>query len=556
MRIAIIGGVAGGASAATRARRINENAEITIFEKGPYVSYANCGLPYYVGRHIATADALLLETPDSLWDRFHIRVHVNTEVTAIDLTAKRLRFMHAGQGASWAFDQLILAPGATPIVPPLPGLDRPDVFLLRTVPDALRLREYLDDHAIHHAAVIGAGFIGLEMAEVLRHRGLDVTLVDQAPQVLPPVDPDMAGFLERRLPDLGIQLALSNAIVGIRGVVGHPLVDLASRPSLTTDVVVVGLGVRPSLQLARSMGLALGPTGAVQVNSRMQTSHPDVYAAGDAVEKRDLVTGNPRWWPLAGVANKEGRVAGTNAAGGQATLRGALGTGIVRVDPFLIGVTGLTEKVAAREHIPYRVLHTIRGHHASYYPGARDVLMKLLYDPATGRLLGAQAAGEDGVDKRLDVMATALHARMTVDDLGELDLAYAPPVGAAKDPVIIAGMAAANHYQALVENVSAAHLDAWLTSTKPPLLLDVRDVHETHASGMIPGATNIPLNDLRSRLGEVPQDHPVVVYCRSGHRSYLAARILRQTGRAAVFNLSGGFVVWSLTHPEASRMTV
>ncbi|NMP22734.1 FAD-dependent oxidoreductase [Sulfobacillus harzensis] len=556
MRIAIIGGVAGGASAATRARRLNENADITIFEKGPYVSYANCGLPYYVGRQIATPDALLLETPESLWDRFRIRVHVNTEVTDIDLTTKRLRFVQSGQAAHWAFDQLILAPGSTPIVPKLPGMDRPDVFLLRTVPDALRLREYLDQNSIHHAAVIGAGFIGLEMAEVLRHRGLEVTLVDQAAHVLPPVDSDIAGFLESRMPDLGIQLALSNTIMGIRGAVGHPIVDLSSGPSLTTDLVVMGLGVRPSLQLARSMGLALGTTGAVQVNHRMQTSHPDVYAAGDAVEKRDLVTGNPRWWPLAGVANKEGRVAGTNAAGGNATLNGALGTGIVRLAPFVVGVTGLTEKVAERDHIPYRLLHTIRGHHAGYYPGARDVLIKLLYDPASGRILGAQAAGEEGVDKRIDVIATAIHARMTVDDLGELDLAYAPPVGAAKDPVIIAGMAAANHYQELVENVSAGHLEEWLNSARPPFLLDVRDSHETSESGMIAGAKNIPLNDLRSRLDEVPNDSPVVVYCRSGHRSYLAARILRQTGRSAVFNLSGGFIVWGLTHPEESRMPV
>ncbi len=556
MRIAIIGGVAGGASAATRARRLNEEAEITLYEKGPYVSYANCGLPYYVGGQIAEAADLLLETPESLWDRFRIRVHVNTEITDVNLPAKRLRFVRAGQPDYATFDRLILAPGSTAIVPALPGIDRPDVFFLRTVPDALRLREYLDTKAVHHAAIIGAGFIGLEIADVLRHRGVEVTLVDKAAHVLPPVDDDIAGFLETRFPHLGIQAALSNTLMGIRGTVGHPLVDLSSGQSLSTDLVVMGLGVRPSIHLAQSMGLDLGVTGAIRVNHRMQTSHPDVFAAGDAVEKWDLVTQRPRWWALAGVSNKEGRVAGTNAAGGDATLKGSLGTGIVQVSPYVVGVTGLTEKTAQREQISYRLLHTVRGHHAGYYPNARDILIKLLYDPDTGRILGAQAAGEDGVDKRIDVIATAIHANMTVEDLAGLDLAYAPPVGAAKDPVVIAGMSATNHQQHLVENVAADQLAQWLTSAEPPFLLDVRDKHETVTSGKIAGSKNIPLNDLRQRLGEIPDNRTIVVYCRSGHRSYLASRILRQAGRTTVFNLSGGFTVWSLARPEKSRMPV
>lgn len=556
MHIAIIGGVAGGASAATRARRLNEDADITIYEKGPYVSYANCGLPYYIGGQITTSDDLLLETPESLWDRFRIRVQVNTEVTDVDLSAKHLRFVTSGRVDHAAFDRLVLAPGSMPIIPKLPGVERSDVFMLRTVPDALRLREYLDEHPVHHVAVIGAGFIGLEMAEVLRQRGLEVTLVDQAPHVLPPIDSDIAGFLESRMPELGIRLALSNTLMGIRGAVGCPVVDLSSEPAVVTDLVVMGLGVRPSLQLARQMGLVLGVSGAIQVNDRMQTSHPDVFAAGDAVEKWDLVTQRPRWWPLAGVANKEGRVAGTNAAGGHATLKGALGTGIVRLAPYVVGVTGLTERTAQRDHIPYRLLHTIRGHHAGYYPGARDVLIKLLYEPGTGRVLGAQAAGEEGIDKRIDVIATAIQARMTVDDLANLDLAYAPPVGAAKDPVIIAGMAATNHLQGLVENVSADQLAEWLTRPDVPFLLDVRDVQETLVSGLIPGAKNIPLNDLRARIDEVPRDAPVVVYCRTGHRSYLAARILKQSGRPSIFNLSGGYVVWGLARPKESRIPV
>jgi NADPH-dependent 2,4-dienoyl-CoA reductase/sulfur reductase-like enzyme/rhodanese-related sulfurtransferase len=549
MRIAIIGGVAGGASAATRARRLNEDADITLYEKGPYVSYANCGLPYYVGGDIATADELLLETPESLWDRFRIRVHVNTEVLDADPGARRLRYRQGDRLDADGFDRLVLAPGSTPLIPDVPGLGRPDVFLLRTVPDALRLRAYLEEHPVRHAAVVGAGFIGLEMADVLHQRALEVTLVDRASHVLPPVDGDIASFLESRLPSLGIRLRLADTLLGIRGVVGHPVIDLASGTAIPADLVVIGLGVRPSIQLAQRMGVALGSTGAIAVNDHMETSHPGVWAAGDAVEKRDVVTGKPRWWPLAAVANKEGRVAGGNAAGGDAVLDGALGTGIVRVAPYVVAVTGLTEQVCQREGLSYRVLHTIRGHHAGYYPGARDVLIKLLYEPATGRLLGAQVAGEEGVDKRIDVIATAIHARMTVDDLAGLDLAYAPPVGAAKDPVVIAGMGASNHHQGLVKSISASELARWREQADPPFLLDVRDPHELRETGIIPGAYHIPLNDLRQRLNEVPEEGAVVTYCRSGHRSYVAARILRQHGHSQIYNLSGGVTVFGLTHP-------
>lgn len=548
MRIAVIGGVAGGASAATRARRLNEQAEITIYEKGPYVSYANCGLPYYVGGEIANAEDLLLETPESLEARFNIRVNVNTEVLAVDPKAGILLFSQDGATKSQAFDRFILAPGSIPIVPRVPGIEREDVFLLRTVPDALRLHDYLDSHVVHHAAVIGAGFIGLEMSEVLSHRGIEVTLIDQAAHILPPVDDDIAAFLESRLSALGLHLMLSNSLVGISGPINGPIVDLAQGPKVATDIVVMGLGVRPSLQLARSMGLALGKTGAIFVDTHMQTSQPNVWAAGDAVEKHDLVTGQPRWWPLAGIANKEGRVAGTNASGGHATIKGALGTGIVRVSPYTIGVTGLTEKAASQAGISYRVLHTIRGHHAGYYPGARDVLIKVLYDPKNGRILGAQAVGEQGIDKRIDVFATAIHGQMTIEDLAELDLAYAPPIGAAKDPVIITGMAIANHREGLIDSVSAADLASWLGRTDPPYLLDVRDTQESAATGVIAGAHQIPLNDLRLRVAEVPVGGTVVTYCRTGHRSYIAARILRQHGHHNVYNLSGGIAVWGLTH--------
>ncbi len=552
MRIAIIGGVAGGASAAARARRINEHAEITIYEQGPYVSYANCGLPYYVGGLIQDPADLLLETPESFWDRYRVRVLTHARVTDVDPNSGNLRY-EAGLDAREArFDHLILAPGAEPIIPALEGLERPDVYRLRTVPDALRLRDRLDSSSVRHAVIVGAGFIGLEMAEVLHQHGIAVTIVDKAPHVLPPMDEDIARFLELRLQDMGIVLHMSSTLKGIYGAVNAPVVELTSGTRIAADMVLIGLGVRPSIQLARQMGLALGPSGALQVDPGMRTSHRQVWAAGDAVEKFDLVTGRPQWFPLAGVANKEGRVAGTNAAGGQATLRGAVGTAIVRVAPYMAGVTGLTEDRARRENIPHRVLHTIRGHHAGYYPGASDLLMKLLYHPADGRILGAQAIGTDGVDKRIDVIATAMHGRMTIDDLADLDLAYAPPIGAAKDPAIITGMAAANHKELLVDSITAEVLSQWMKATKPPVLVDLRDHHELVETGVIAGARHIPLNDLRSRLDELPSSGPMVLYCRSGHRSYVAARILRQHGRDSVYNLSGGITVWRLTQPTTA----
>lgn len=555
MRIAIIGGVAGGASAAARARRINEHAEITIYEQGPYVSYANCGLPYYVGGIIQNPDDLLLETPESFWDRYRVRVLTHSRVTDVDPDSGNLRYEAGLDVREARFDHLILAPGAEPIIPTLEGLERPDVYRLRTVPDALRLRDRIDSSSVRHAVIVGAGFIGLEMAEVLHQIGIAVTIVDKAPHVLPPMDEDIARFLELRLQEMGLVLHLSSTLKGIHGAANAPVVELTSGTRIPADMVLIGLGVRPSVQLARQMGLTLGPSGALKVDALMRTSHPKVWAAGDAVEKFDLVTERPQWFPLAGVANKEGRVAGTNAAGGEATLRGAVGTAIVRVAPYVAGVTGLTEERARRENIPHRVLHTIRGHHAGYYPGASDLLMKLLYHPGDGRILGAQAIGTDGVDKRIDVIATALHGRMTIDDLSDLDLAYAPPIGAAKDPVIITGMAAANHKEHHVDSITAEVLAQWMRATQPPVLVDLRDHHELVETGIIAGALHVPLNDLRGRLDELPSSGPMVLYCRSGHRSYVAARILRQHGRESVYNLSGGITVWRLTNPTTALAT-
>ncbi|MCY0865175.1 MAG: FAD-dependent oxidoreductase [Sulfobacillus sp.] len=544
-RIVIIGGVAGGASAATRARRLDEHAEITMIEKGPYVSFANCGLPYYVSREIESVDDLLLETPESFRDRFGVRVLTHQEVIEVDTAGQRVLSVSRDTGEStwFPYDALILAPGARPLTPTLPGSDREHVFQLRTVPDAVRLRDFIESRPVRHAVILGAGFIGLEMAEVLTRRQISVTLVDRAPQILPPVDGDLAQYFLDRIQPSGIDVRLRQTIDAI----SDDHVRLTSGEVIPADLVIFSLGVRPDVTLAQQMGLRLGITGAIWVDAGMRTSIPQVFAAGDAVEKRDLVTGQPAWWPLAGVANKEGRVAGTNAVGGNAELSGALGTAILRVDPYTAAVTGLTEKTAAARHVAYQVMYTVKGDHAGYYPGAQDLLTKILFDPESGRLLGAQIAGRVGVDKRIDVLATAIAARMTVDALGELDLAYAPPFGAAKDAVIITGMAADNVRRGLVNPITAGELKQWLANAdEKPMLLDVRNPDEVHETGGIGSFLHVPLDDLRQKVEELPSspDQPLVVYCRSGHRSYVAARMLIQRGYRRVYNLVGGITAW------------
>ncbi len=550
--ILIIGGVAGGASAATRARRMDEHAEIIMFEKGPYVSFANCGLPYYVGREIESVEDLLLETPQSFDHRFGVRVLTRHEVTRVDVSTQRVESISRETGdSSWhPYDELILAPGAQTLSANLPGQDGDHVFQMRSVPDAARLRAFIESRPTRHATVLGAGFIGLEMAEVLTRRGISVTLVDRAAQILPPVDADVAQYFLDRLDDLGISVRLRDTV----SVIEPSRVHLTSGGSLPTDLVVMALGVRPDVTLAHQMGLQLGTTGAVAVDARMATSIPHIFAAGDAVEKRDLVTGSPTWWPLAGIANKEGRVAGTNAAGGTAEFRGALGTAIVRVEPYTLAVTGLTEKSAERLKVPYQVMYTVKGDHASYYPHAQDLFIKILFHPETGRVLGAQIVGRLGVDKRIDVLATVISARMTVDDLGELDLAYAPPFAAAKDAVVITGMAAENARRGLVTPLTPGQLQQWLAKgSTPPVLLDVRNAEEVNATGGIGDFLHVPLDGLRRQWDRLPPaaDRPVVVYCRSGHRSYVAARMLTQRGYPRVYNLVGGFTAWR-AHRSAS----
>lgn len=544
-RIVIIGGVAGGAAAAAKARRTDEHADITMFERGPHVSFANCGLPYYVGGDIADRQSLLLQTPESFWRRFRVRVLVRHEVVRIDRAAKtvEVRNLATGEVFQQPYDTLVLAPGAGAIVPPLPGLPARNVFTVKTVPDSDAVRTWLDERKPTHAVVVGAGFIGLETAEALHTRGLHVTVVELQPQVLPALDPDMAEHVANRLRSAGIDLVLGDGIAGFAaedGVVSG--VKLASGRELPAGLVVLSIGVRPELRLATDAGLAVGAAGGIAVNERQQTSDPAIYAAGDAVEVVQRVTGQKVRMPLAGPASKQGRVAGANAAGGDLVFPGALGTSILGTMGISAGRTGLTEREARAAGFDVLVTHTHNLDHAGYYPGAQMLHIKLVTDAKTGRLLGGQVVGDNGVDKRLDVLATALQANMHVDELEELDLAYAPQFSSARDPVIMAGLVAANAMRNDLDVVTCPTLRQEMADGKAVQLVDVRTPSE-YAAGHLPDARNIPVDDLRDRLGELDPALPTVVYCKVGFRGYLASRILQQNDFADVKNLTGGMLV-------------
>ena len=548
--IVIVGGVAGGASAAAKARRTDEHAEIVMFERGPHVSFANCGLPYYVGGDIAERGALLLQTPESFWRRFRVRVHVRHEVLRV-LPAERaveVRNLETGEVFRQPYSALVLSPGAGAIVPPLPGLTTDgayarNVFTVKTVPDSDAIRAWIDGHAPQHAVVVGAGFIGLETAEALHNRGMHVTVVELQPQVLPALDPDMAEHVARRLRERGVDVVLGDGVTAldnVGGVIGA--VTLGSGVQLPADLVILSIGVRPELKLAKDAGLALGDSGGMRVDDRMQTSDPHIFAAGDAVEVVQRVTGQWMRMPLAGPANKQGRVAGANAAGADLRFPGALGTAILETMGIQAGRTGLSEREARAAGFDVLTTHTHNLDHAGYYPGATMLHLKLITDAATGRLLGGQVVGESGVDKRLDVLATALQARMTVADLEELDLAYAPQFSSARDPVIMAGLVAANAVRQELEVIACPVLRERLAAGEDLQLVDVRTPAE-FASGHLPHALNLPIDELRDRLDELDPQRATVVYCKVGFRGYLAARILQQEGFGKVQNLSGGLMV-------------
>ncbi len=550
LKIVIIGGVAGGASAAAKARRTNEEAEITVFEKGLYVSFANCGLPYYVGEIISDRGELLLQTPEKFWKRFRVSVKVRHEVLAIKRDQKHVtvKCLETDEVLIHPYDKLILAPGAGAIVPNIPGIQADNIFTVKTVPDSDAIKSFLAKHRPSKALVIGGGFIGLETAEALKQRGLAVTVVEKAPNILSAFDQDMADLVAFHLKEQGVDLIVSDGIqafVEKRNLAYEAQLESGRRLSL--DLAILSIGVRPELKLAREAGLEIGEIGGIVVNKRQQTSDPDIYAAGDAVEIHHLVTGKPSRIPLAGPANKQGRVAGANAAGGDLHFYGALGTAIVETMGIIAAKTGLSEREAQTNGYDYFVSVTHPLDHAGYYPGAEPLHMKLIAEKKSGKLLGAQIIGEQGVDKRIDVLATALTAGLGVEDLEHLDLAYAPQFNSAKGPVIMAGFVAANTLRGEVATITGEELKQKLAMNQPIQLLDVR-THEEFREEHIPQATLIPVDEIREHIQDLDPTMETVVYCRVGLRGYLACRIILQHGFQKVYNLTGGIL--SFPQPE------
>jgi NADPH-dependent 2,4-dienoyl-CoA reductase/sulfur reductase-like enzyme/rhodanese-related sulfurtransferase len=541
-RILIVGGVAGGASCAARARRLSEKAEIIIFERGPYVSFANCGLPYYVGDVITDERDLLIATPELFRKRFNIEVRVRSEVRSIDREKHEIEVKNGKMGKVYRerYDALVLAPGAAPVRPSIPSIDLPGIFSLRTIPDSRQIRDQIAARKANRAVVVGGGFIGLEMTENLVRRGLSVTIVEMLPQVMPPVDPEMAVPIQEHLIANGVSLCLGDAVAGFEQNPEKNTISVITKSGrrYVCDMVLLAIGVRPEITLAREAGLEIGGLGGIRVDDQMRTSDGRIWAIGDAVEARDFVSGEWSLVPLAGVANRQGRLAADVILGREARFRGVQGTMACKVFDIAVAATGLSEKSLHRRKLSGRGQHYEKvylhpGHHANYYPGAKPITMKLIFSTEDGKVLGAQAVGEEGVEKRIDVIAMAIQKGATVFDLEEAELCYAPQFGAAKDPVNIAGMIAAN---ALRGDAPVAH---WADAKSPQsYVLDVREPEE-FALGHIEGAHNIPLNSLRGRMSELPRDREILVYCAVGQRSYYASRALRLNGFLAR-NISGG----------------
>ena len=548
-KVVVVGGVAGGMSAAARLRRLAEDADIVVLERDDYVSFANCGLPYHIGGEIEKRSSLLLQTPQSLADSLALDVRTGHEVVSIDRDGQVVLVRETTSGREYeeTYDRLVLSTGATPLKPPLPGIDHPRIFTLRTIPDMDAIKAVVDGGA-SRAVVVGGGYIGLEVAEAFRHRGMDVTLVEAADHVMAVLDREMSREVEDHLEANGIHLHLRTTAKGFAAgsSADEVLVDLGDAGSIATDLVVLAVGVRPESSLAAAAGLEVTDRGAMIVNEHQQTSDPVVYAVGDSVQVRDTVTGSPIVVPLAGPANRQGRVAADHivrGGGRSARYTTTQGTSVVKVFDMTAGVTGATERTLQLAGRPYSKVYLHPNGHASYYPGTAPMHIKVLFDPEDGTVLGGQAAGYDGVDKRIDVFAMAVRAGMTVEDLEEVELAYAPPYGSAKDPVNMAGFQAAN---LLRGDLHLWYAEEWPALPEGAVLLDVRSRRE-HERWNIRGSTLIPLKQLRSRLNELPPDRPVFVYCRSGFRSYLAYRLLRQNGYAAA-SLSGGELTFKAVH--------
>ena len=541
-KILIVGGVAGGMSAATRLRRLNENAEIIVFEKGPYVSFANCGLPYYVGGEIAEREKLIVQSAKALKNRFNLEVRENSEVIAIDSEGKKVTVVSNGESYVESYDKLILSPGAKPLIPQIKGLDQvTNVFSLRNIPDVDKIMTYLKAKAPKSATIIGAGFIGLEMAENLAKRGLSVTIVEKAPHVLPTIDREMAAFVNEELIKNNLSVMTNRGAVEFK----NDEILLDNGESLQSDLTILSVGIQPETSLAKSAGIKLGLRNAILVDEHYETSVKDIYAVGDAIVVKNQL-GQDALISLASPANRQGRQVADIISGLPVKNRGSLGTAIVRVFDLQVASTGLSEFQLRGLKINHKIVHVTANNHAGYYPDATSIVLKLIFEPESGQIFGAQAIGKEGVDKRIDILSTAIKAKLTVFDLPELELTYAPPFGSAKDPVNMAGYAAINLLLGQSENIQWHELAAELAKGK--VLLDVRNPNEL-SKGKFKNSQNIPLDDLRERLNELDKKTEYIVSCQSGLRSYNAERILKQEGYK-VKNLDGAFGLYSKVTKE------
>ena len=552
MKVLIVGGVAGGATAAARLRRLDEQAEITIIERSGYISYANCGLPYYIGGEITDKEELTLQTPESFYDRFRIDVRVLQEVISIDPDAKRVRIKNLRDGVEYeeAYDKLILSPGAKPVWPELPGIEDWRIFTLRTVEDTFRIHEHVEHQNPKSVAIIGGGFIGLEMAENLIGKGLDVTLIQRPKHVMSPIDGDMASVVHNYLRSQKVNLVLGASVTGFERTEDQLQVQIQDREPIAVDMVIMAIGVAPESTLAKMAGLQLGLKDAIVVNDHMQTSNPDIYAVGDAVEVKHFVSGERALIALAGPANKQGRIAADHICGLNSSYKGSQGSYVLKLFDMTVASTGLNEKAAKAAGVDFDAVILSPASHATYYPGAASMTMKVLFEKGNGRILGAQIVGFGGVDKRIDVLATAIRANMTAFDLTELDLAYAPPYSSAKDPVNMAGFVIENILTDKVKQVQ------WKDMEQLPedaLVIDARTMWE-FASGHLEQAINIPIDEMRKVLDAqeniLPKDKKYYVYCQSGLRSYLACRILKQYGYDC-YNVAGGYGFYQQSQLDA-----
>lgn len=547
MKTIIIGGVAGGASAAARLRRLDEASEIIVLERGEYVSFANCGLPYYIGGVITNKNNLTLQTPESFWSRFHIDVRVNSEAVKINPETKTVTVQNLKSGKSYeeSYDNLILSPGAEPIKPNIAGINNDFMFTLRNIPDTLKIKEYIKSAMPKSAVVVGGGYIGIEMAENLKEAGLEVSIVELADHLIAPLDFDMAADVHRYIKSKGIHLYLNNGVIAIDG---HTLI--LQNGGIHADMVILSVGVRPETELAKKCGIQTNQRRSIIVDKNMRTNLPHIYAVGDAVEVEDFITKSPAFIPLAGPANKQGRIAADNIAGLSSKYNGTQGSAVLKLFDMTVATTGINEKSAKAAGIDYDKTFIYSGSHASYYPGGSNMSIKALWDKQTLKILGAQIVGFDGVDKRMDVLATAIRFGAKITDLAELELCYAPPFGSAKDPVNMLGFVAENVISGKIKQFFWDDVENLLRDGSVTLL-DVRTATEVQR-GKIDGFINIPLDSLRERISEIPKDKPVYVHCHSGLRSYIACRILSGNGYEC-FNLAGG---WRLYESAINEKTV